>query len=68
MKRSLLISGLIATAVTVLVTAGITSGELDLPGLNQAIDNLDARTTNNEQDIQALQQSTQTTSVRSRSM
>lgn len=61
MKRSLLISGLIATAVTVFGAAGITSGELDLPGLNQRIDNIDARTTNNEQDIQALQTATQTT-------
>ncbi|GAP53485.1 hypothetical protein AHiyo6_00500 [Arthrobacter sp. Hiyo6] len=61
MKRQLLISGLIATAVTAFSAVGITSGELDLPGLNQAINNLDARTTNNEQDIQALQAATQTT-------
>ncbi|SDP33624.1 hypothetical protein SAMN04487914_108110 [Arthrobacter sp. ok909] len=60
MKRALLVSGLIATAVTAFGAAGITSGELDLPGLNQAINNLDARTTNNEQDIQALQAATQT--------
>lgn len=60
MKRALLISGLMATAVTAFGAAGITSGELDLPGLNQRIDNIDARTTNNEQDIQALQQSTGT--------
>lgn len=61
MKRQLLISGLIAAAVTAFGAAGITSGELDLPGLNQAINSLDARTTNNEHDIQALQTSTQTT-------
>lgn len=60
MKRTLLISDLIATAMTAFGNAGITSGELDLPGLNQAINNIDARTTNNEQDIQALQAATQT--------
>ncbi len=60
MKRNLLISGLIATAITAFGAVGITSGELDLPGLNQRIDNIDARTTNSESDIQALQQTTQT--------
>ncbi|MET3349013.1 UNVERIFIED_ORG: hypothetical protein ABID57_000682 [Arthrobacter sp. UYEF1] len=60
MKRNLLISGLIATAVAAFGAVGITSGELDLPGLNQRIDNIDARTTNNESDIQKLQESTQT--------
>jgi hypothetical protein len=60
MKRSLLISGFIATVVTAFGAAGISSSELDLPGLNQRIDNMDARTTNNEQDIVKLQESTQT--------
>ncbi|MDQ0923317.1 hypothetical protein QF038_001825 [Pseudarthrobacter sp. W1I19] len=60
MKRSLLISGFIATVVTAFAAAGMSSGELDLPGLNQRIDNIDARTTNNEQDIVKLQKSTQT--------
>ncbi|WP_026536948.1 hypothetical protein [Arthrobacter sp. 9MFCol3.1] len=60
MKRALLISGLIATAMTAFGAAGITSGELDLPGLNQRIDSIDARTTDNEQDIQKLQEATQT--------
>ncbi|BCW78314.1 hypothetical protein [Arthrobacter sp. NicSoilC5] len=59
--RALLISGLIAIAVTTFAGAGMSSSELDLPGLNQRIDNIDARTTNNEQDIQALQASTSTT-------
>jgi biotin carboxyl carrier protein len=60
MKRSLLISGFIATVVTAFGAAGISSGELDLPGLNQRINNIDARTTNNEQDIVKLQETTQT--------
>ncbi|WP_285250233.1 hypothetical protein [Pseudarthrobacter sp. fls2-241-R2A-168] len=60
MKRSLLISGVLATVVTAFGLSGVSSSELDLPGLNQRIDNIDARTTNNEQDIQALQQSTGT--------
>jgi hypothetical protein len=60
MKRALLISGLIATVFTAFAAAGISSSELDLPGLNQRIDNIDARTTNNEQDIVKLQESTQT--------
>ncbi|MFB9654782.1 hypothetical protein [Pseudarthrobacter oxydans] len=60
MKRSLLISGLLATVVTTFGLSGVSSSELDLPGLNQRIDNIDARTTNNEADIQALQQSTGT--------
>lgn len=56
MRRALLISGLIATVVTAFSAAGITSGELDSPGLNQRIDNIDARITNNESDIRALQE------------
>lgn len=60
MKRSLLISGLLATVVTAFGLSGTSSSELDLPGLNQRIDNIDARTTNNEADIQALQQTTGT--------
>lgn len=55
------LSGLISAAMTAFGTAGIKSGELDLPGLIQAINNLDGRTTNNAQDIQALQLATQTT-------
>ena len=61
MKRNLIISGAIATAVTLFGAAGISTGELDLPGLNQRIDNIDARTTNNESDIKTLQAATQTT-------
>ncbi|WP_427117023.1 hypothetical protein [Pseudarthrobacter scleromae] len=60
MKRSLLISGVLATVVTVFGLSGVSSSELDLPGLNQRIDNIDARTTNNEQDIVKLQESTGT--------
>lgn len=59
-QRSLLISGVLATVVTTFGLTGVSSSELDLPGLNQRIDNIDARTTNNEEDIQALQQSTGT--------
>lgn len=58
--RSLLMSGLLATVITTFGLSGTSSSELDLPGLNQRIDNIDARTTNNEADIQALQQSTGT--------
>lgn len=60
MKRSLLISGLLATVVTAFGLSGVSSSELDLPGLNQRIENIDARTTNNEADIVKLQESTQT--------
>jgi hypothetical protein len=60
MKRSLLISGLLATVVAAFGLSGTSSSELDLPGLNQRIDNIDARTTNDEADIQAIQQSTGT--------
>jgi hypothetical protein len=60
LPRSLLISGTIATFVTLFGTAGVSSSELDLPGLNQRIDNIAARTTNNEADIKALQSTTQT--------
>ncbi|MDQ0672957.1 hypothetical protein QFZ36_000518 [Pseudarthrobacter siccitolerans] len=59
-QRSLLISGLLATGVTVFGLSGVSSSELDLPGLNQRIDNIDARTTNSEQDIVKLQESTST--------
>jgi hypothetical protein len=58
--RNLLISGVLATVVTVFGLSGVSSSELDLPGLNQRIDNIDARTTNNEADIVKLQESTQT--------
>lgn len=60
MKRTLIISGLAAAIMAVVVPAGISSSELDLPGLNQRIDNIDARTTNNEADIGKLQEATQT--------
>lgn len=60
MKRSLLISGLLAAVVAAFGLSGTSSSELDLPGLNQRIDNIDARTTNNEADIHVLQQSTGT--------
>jgi hypothetical protein len=60
MKRTLLISGVLATVVTVFGLSGVSSSELDLPGLNQRIDNIDARTTNNEADIVKLQESTGT--------
>ncbi|MDN4611463.1 hypothetical protein [Arthrobacter burdickii] len=60
MKRTLLISGVLATVVSVFGLSGVSSSELDLPGLNQRIDSIDARTTNNEQDIVKLQESTGT--------
>lgn len=60
MKRSLLISGVLATVVTVFGLSGVSSSKLDLPGLNQRIDKIDARITKNQADVVKLQESTQT--------
>jgi hypothetical protein len=60
MKKQLLITGALAVIAAVFVPA-TTKGEIDLPYVNQRIDNLEARTTNNEADIKQLQDSTGTT-------
>jgi len=59
---SSLLLGLSLGTATALVLANPapTQGEIDLPYINTRIDNLDARTTNNENDIKSLQQSTGT--------
>jgi len=67
MNRRTLVTGSLLLALTassavgvVLATPRTVNGEIDLPYVNTRIDNLDARTTNNESDITALQASTGT--------
>lgn len=57
--RTLLLSSAVAT-MALLATPAVSRGELDLPGINARLDNLEARTTNNEKDIKVLQASTNT--------
>lgn len=53
--------GTVAIAASALfLTPAITSGELDLPGIEARLDNHEARITNNEKDIKTLQVSTNT--------
>lgn len=68
MKKPLIIAiSAVATAgVMGLIIAQPTSGAFDLPGLNNQVQSLDARTTNNEKDIKALQDNTNTPPAASR--
>lgn len=55
-KRLRFALGIVALSTTaVFLTPAISSGELDLPGINARLDNHEARITSNEKEIQALQ-------------
>lgn len=51
---------IVFASAAVFLTPGVSSGELDLPGINNRLNNQDARITNNEKDIKTLQASTNT--------